>query len=247
VEKTAQAFIHEAMRLVGILGEGATASATQAADALEILNQWIDSCNAEKTMLFTSGRAEYALTANDAQYSIGSGGDFDQTRPLWIDEARIIPDDTVAAAAELELPCAVLTPAQWRQIRLKNMTSTHPWALFYDKGLDNNERGVITFWPVPTSSDVAVVLYTPTALTSFAALTTAYKFAPGYARAIKYNLAVELAANWSKPLPPYVERIAIESKALLETVNLEIPELRCDPGIAAGGGRGGYDVRSGRG
>lgn len=233
--KTAAQLIDEALQLLGVLPSGQSAGGTQAGESLDILNEMIDAWQAERTMLFTSARASYALTANTQTYTIGTGGAFDQARPLWIAEARVIPDSSLAAAQQQELPCAVLSLAQWARKVLKSQTSAYPSELYYDRGLSASERGIVTFWPIPTNANVRAVLYTPTVLSSFADLATAYAFSPAYPRAIKYNLAMELAIpNGAQPSAD-LSRLAIMTKATIENVNLVVPVLRCDPGIAASG------------
>jgi hypothetical protein len=68
-------------------------------------------------------------------------------------------------------------------------------------------------------------------------------FPPAYAQAIRYNLAIRLAAEFPGNLSPIVPMIAAESLAMLKDLNLPAPVLRCDPGLS-GTGSSQYDWRS---
>jgi len=56
-------------------------------------------------------------------------------------------------------------------------------------------------------------------LTQPALLSTTLAFPPGYLRCFKYNLAVEIAAEFGIEPPPTVSRIAMSSKRNLKRIN----------------------------
>lgn len=87
----------------------------------------------------------------------------------------------------------------------------------------------------------SIVLYTPTALTQFADFATQYTFPPGYAKAIRYNLALELAPELGIAVPPEVMRNAALSLGDLKRANHQPLEARFDRGLV---GRGAYDILS---
>lgn len=234
-----------ALRLIGVLARGQTATAAQSADALELLNQMIDVWSIDgQVSILSFARNAFPLTANQQRYTIGTGGNFNITRPSWIEEARIIPDTSLAAAQQSELPCDVFTVQRWAAKVQKSATSAYPSELYYDHAFTPaTERGNIDFWPILTGANVSAVLYTPTVLSQFSSLSTDVNFAPGYPEAIRTNLAVVLAPGYGAPLSDDIVRAAARSKALVEGQNITIPELRCDSAIARGGG---FDMRSGR-
>src|SRR5690242_5956509 len=81
--------IKSALRLAGVLGTGETPSAAEGQDALVILNQMLDSWNAERLMIYTVARQVFSLVANKQAYTLGSGGDFDTPRPPKIEYVSI--------------------------------------------------------------------------------------------------------------------------------------------------------------
>jgi hypothetical protein len=73
-------------------------------------------------------------------------------------------------------------------------------------------------WPVPTSSlEFHVVSVEP--LTQPANLSTTLVIPPGYLRAFRFNLAVEVAAEFGVEAPPTVKRIADVSKRNIKRIN----------------------------
>lgn len=244
---TALQLISQALRKLGVLGRGQTASDGQGADGLEILNNLIDQWSVDgQVSILSTLRTTKALTVAQQRYTIGSGGNIDIVRPVEIEYARVIPDTSLADAQETELPVFLHTAQTWAAKVLKNYTGTYPTELYYDHAVDNaTERGNIDVWPITTAANVTLVLYTPYVLTQFAALATSYKFAPGYPAAIVANLAVLLAPDYGKPSSglDLVIREAARAKGLVETTNMTVPLMRGDRALA---GRGGFDVRAGR-
>ena len=66
-------------------------------------------------------------------------------------------------------------------------------------------------------------------------LDTPLNFPPGYERFFRYNLAVELAAEFGKTIPDQVTAVAIQSKLELERLNAVPRYLRGDGGMSRSG------------
>lgn len=251
MQLTATQIITRSLRLLGVVGLQAAAAPLHVDVGLEALNEMIDAWLAEKLMLFTNRRTQLAMTVNTQTYTIGTGGAFNIERPLWIAEARTIPDTSLAAASQSELPCDVLRDEQWFAKTAKSQTGSWPTELWYDRSIDSNDRGVITIWPITQNANVALVLYTPVQLSAFADATTQYRFSQGYPEALRYNLAVRLAPTFGRPLPDGLEQHARDAKALIASINVKVPVLIPQSGHSRGGlsgaGGGTYDIRSGQG
>jgi hypothetical protein len=116
---------------------------------------------------------------------------------------------------KLDLPVALLSDDQYAAISLKDQTNNWPSAL-YDNGDYPNRK--ITVWPVPTRACVLTLwLWQP--LVSTLDLDAEIQLPPGYERALKFNLAIELAAEFGKTIPPQVQYIAQESLAKIRRLN----------------------------
>ena len=221
---TANALIARAMRLIKATAAGEAPTGAESADCLTALNAMVDSWLTERLTIPQVQRLTKALSANTQDYTIGTGGSINADRPNWIQNAGIIP-----AGLTAETPIAVLSDDEWAAIGIKSQTATFPEAAYYNYGYASG-LGTISVWPIPTTAPT-LVLYTPKAvLTSFATLAQDYYLPPGYERALAYNLAIEIADEFGKTIPPGIAMIASESKGNIKRANIRLQELGCDPG-----------------
>ena len=251
---TANDLIERALKTVGVLAPGETATAADASDAFTILNNMIDTWATQRLTIFHTAREVFDLAAATQDYTIGPGGTFDIVRPLWIAAASIIPDKNASDAQKIELPIsAALNINQWQNVAIKGTTSTFPTEFYYDKAwggiagaLPSLASGLalISVWPVPRSSDCQLVLYAPTPLSQFTDRTSAYTFPPGYEEAMRYQLALRLAPEFGRQLSPEVVMLASECLGNIKRVNTSDAELSIDPALMSQGGR--YDWRTDR-
>lgn len=183
---TVETLLYDALRLAGIVQlSGRTASTTEMADAFRALNHLIDGWNAEKLSVYAIERKTFALAANTASYTIATGATWDTARPPMIEAAHVI-----VGSPAIERPIAILPAAAWAAIPLKAQTSNFgPESLFYEALVPT---GKVWVHPIPTAS-MSIALFVWGQLTAFEAQDDDVDFPAGYARAITYNLAVELA------------------------------------------------------
>ena len=87
-------------------------------------------------------------------------------------------------------------------------------------------------WPYPTPTQAQdLILYWDDPIAQFPDLTTAVALPVGYAKAIRLNLAVELAPEFGRQLDPVVAKLAAMSLADLKRINLPMVEINNDPAI----------------
>src|SRR5438309_11784869 len=83
--------IQSSMRLLGATTHGRTASAPALADGLTALNLLLDSWNADRLNIYNIAANTYALTAGQQTYTMGTGGNFNTTRPAaGVESANIV-------------------------------------------------------------------------------------------------------------------------------------------------------------
>lgn len=238
---TGNDLISGAFKLLGLLAPGETASGNDAQDALSRANEMIDAWQLERLIIYTVVRTTKTLTSGTPSYTIGSGGDINIDRPIWIDRATLVYD--ASASTPTETPLELFTDQRWQEVRQKTLQSGLPHGVFYDHGFTAG-LGRIYPWPIPNTSTTQLVLYAPgTAVAQFADLTTNYTFPPGYPRMLRYNLAVELAPEWGRSIDPVVASIAQSSMAAVKRANHRPAELKCDPAVL--GRSGWFDIRTG--
>ena len=223
---TALDIIKSSFRLINVLASGENPEPEDALDALKILNDMISSWNIEESMIYTLGNyQEFPLTVGKQDYTLGPGGDFDAPRPDHIQRMGIVSLGN--AAQPLELPCEILTTEEWAEVPVKLITSTLPLQCYDDGGFPF--RG-LHFRYIPQVA-VKVRIYAWNALPLFPDLVTPASLPPGYLKAIRYNLAVDLAAEFAVQLRPEVALIALSSKAAIKSINSSPIDLKCDPGV----------------
>jgi hypothetical protein len=234
---TASDLIRRALKTLRILGEGETPTAEEAADAFTTLNEMLDAWRVEHLTVFMLARVTYALTVGVRDYTIGPGGAINRERPVWIEAAAVL--DQANPAQPYEIPLEILSEQRWQATPLKNLTSTLPEVVYLDRAFPLATLSVL---PVVTQART-LVLYLPVGLSAFADLTTDYSFPPAYAKALRYNLAAELAPEFGKMLDATAGHFAVESLAAIKRQNVTVPELTVDAGLLPRGET--FDWRTG--
>lgn len=234
---TANDLITRSLRTIGVLASGETASSDEMSDSFTVLNNMINTWGTERLTIYTVARSVFDLSASTQEYTIGTGGTFNIVRPVWIEGASIITNKSASASEKVELPLtSALTPSKWQDVTIKGITSTYPSEFYYDKAWAAG-LGKISVWPIPDNANVQLVLYTPTALTEFADLTTAYTFPPGYEEAMRYQLCLRIAPEFGVDLSPDVRLLASQTFANIKRVNATPNTLGIDAALTARGGR----------
>lgn len=243
-QQNALGIISGALRLVGSLASGEVPSASEASDGLMILNQMIEAWSTDRltvyqvgpitkdaqgnTLTLVGGKQAYLLGQNTGQE------EFYLPRPARIERVSVLY--SASQSTPVEKPLDPLDDVQWQAIANKSTSSLLPEAYFDDVGFPDR---TLYFWPVPTQAN-PIILYVWGALTGFVDLQTMYGFPPGYAEAIRYNLAIRLAAEFpgDQSKLPLVIKIAGEAKARISSFNAPIKTATVDQALLAGRGRG---------
>lgn len=224
VSSTAGDIIKSALRLINVLAASESPSLDESNDALGAFNNMLDSWNADRLAIFTTASTDFALSAGKQAYTLGSGADFDMTRPARIDSMSAIL--LANPSNPIEEPIRILTVDEWQtQYPVKTVNGSFPLVCYDDGGFPNR---MLSFWPIPTDSINKVRIYSWQPLTLAAALNTTVTFPPGYAEAFRYNLALRLAPEYGSPISPLVQQIAAESLAKVKTMNAPDLKLQSD-------------------
>jgi hypothetical protein len=225
---TANEIIARSLRLINVLGSGEQPTGPEAQDALVTLNQMLDSWSTQRMEIFTVQRlGPFPLISGQQAYTVGPGGDINIPRPPYIQRYGILDIDN--PAQPLELPLEPLTAEEWAGIPVKNIQSALPLKVFDDRGFPYR---TLYFWCVP-NVQVQFVIYAWIALTAFPDLNTDIEFPPGYAKAIAFNLAVDLAPEYGSEPSQVVLSQAASSLAAIQSINPQDLVLRCDPAVTS--------------
>lgn len=208
---TANDIINSALRLIGELAESETPTFATANDALEAMNTMIDSWSIERLSVFSTQDQVFSWPANQATRTLGPSGNFVGNRPVQLDGATYFVD----TGNNLSFGILIINQEQYDGIALKSVTSTYPEVIFVNYEMPNI---TMTIYPVPTKA-LQWHFISISELTQPALLSTTLVFPPGYKRAFKYNLAVEIATEFGIEPPRTVARIAMASKRNLKRIN----------------------------
>jgi hypothetical protein len=203
--------INAALRLIGMLAEGETPSANTSSDALDALNQMIDSWNTERLSVFSTQDQVFTWTPNQISRTLGPSGNFVGNRPILVDDATYFKDPTNGISFGIK----IINQQQYDGIAVKTVTSTYPQVMWINMDYPNIDMYV---YPVPTKA-LEWHFISVTELDQPATLATTLAFPPGYLRCFKYNLACEIATEFGVEPPANVARIAMTSKRNLKRIN----------------------------
>ena len=203
--------INGALRLLGVLAEGETPSAATSQDALTALNQMIDSWNTERLSVFSTQDQVLNWLPNQISNTLGPTGSLVGQRPILVDDATYFRDPSNNISFGIKL----INQQQYDGIAVKTVTSTYPQVMWVNMTYPDIE---VYVYPVPTKLlEFHFVSVEP--LMSVPSLSTDIAMPPGYLRAFKYNLALEIAAEFGINPNPQVSRIAMTSKRNLKRIN----------------------------
>ncbi len=226
---TALDLISSSLRLINVIAAGEPTPIDMANDALAALNDMIDSWNTDRLSIFTTRSDDFPYVLNQQTYTLGTGGDFDMPRPPQIDAMSTIiynPDSD----NPVEYPIPIWNVQQWQtEITVKKTVGTFPLGCYDDGGFPLR---TLNFWPIPTQQPGNTCrIYSWQALTEPATLATVISVPPGYRKAFRFNLAVDLAGEFAAPVPPNVAQEAVLSLARVKTLNL--PDISITSDLSA--------------
>jgi len=207
---TAGEQINRALRLLGVLAEGETSSASVSQDSLMAMNQMIDSWNTERLAVFSTEDQIFTWPASLISRTLGPTGDFVGNRPILLDDATYFK-----APNGVSYGIKMINQQQYNGIAVKTVTSTYPQVMWVNMTFPNIEMYV---YPRPTQN-LEFHFVSVQKLTEVASLSTILYYPPGYLRAFTYNLAMEIAPEFGVEPSPQVKRIAMTSKRDLKRIN----------------------------
>lgn len=220
---TAYGLIKGALRLIGASTADEEVPIEEAGDGLNTLNQMLDAWNADRLMVYTISSQDFPFVVGKQAYTLGSGGDFDMTRPVRISGMSSIllanPDNRI------EVPITMYNTRDWQlKMPVKQVDGSFP-QICYDDG--SFPLRVLNFWPIPQQqNDVRIYSWQPLLLLD--SLKTNITLPQAYARALRFNLAIDLAPEYDKEPSATVVARAKESLSLIRTINQPEMELRSD-------------------
>ncbi len=200
-----------ALRLIGQLAEGEVASFDTTNDALVAMNQMLDSWSTERLSVFSTQDQVFTWPSGVVSRTLGPSGDFIGNRPIELDDATYFRDPGTGVSFGIK----IINQQQYAGIAVKTVTSTYPQVIWYNLEMPDIRMYI---YPVPLRS-LEWHFVSVDELTQPATLATNLVVPPGYLRAFRFNLAVEIATEFGIDPPANVSRIAMASKRTLKRIN----------------------------
>jgi hypothetical protein len=232
---TARALIASTLRLLTVLASNEPMAAAEAFDGLQTLNQMLDSWANDRLLVYATVRLDVPLVPGKAVYTWGvPGGDILQPRPVQVESAVLS-----LQGQDLEWPLTGYSQGDYDAIAQKAMTSLYPQVWQYTS---TYPLGELRVWPVPQEGHtLAVWPWMP--LKRFDTLDTEVNLPPGYERALRYGLALDLAPEYGREATPALVGAFAQAFSAIKRTNTVVPTLSMDPAFS-GRQAGRWDAQS---
>lgn len=189
--------IKSAMELIRVLPAGEVPSGEDSDYCLKKYNSMLDTFSAEIEPIYDFVIDQKALTEGDGEYTIGSGGDIDTTRPAKIDVAGSFIRDSNGNDTTFDKE---LTEREYNQIADKTPGNSTPNQIFFKP---EYPLGKIYLYP-PPSSGLTLHLLSSKPITEIADVGDSFSYPPGYKEMHEYQLALRIAPGFRKVPDPEV-------------------------------------------
>lgn len=223
---TVSTIINAACRQLGF-----TPTAAEAADAMTALNHMLAEWALAPAGVYVPTRENFNLVASTSSYTIGSGQTFNTALPVRIFKAFTRTDN-------IDYPIETYFGMEgYADLALKTTTG-RPYALYFER---SHTTGTVFFYPTPDAA-YAVHLWSKKALGFYTSLSDTLNLPTEYEPVIKFNLPVEIAAEFGIDIKPQTAIRAEQSLTALKRFNAQpIPQINTDPL----GHSGGFDIDMG--
>lgn len=220
---TARDLIKSAMRLATILASGEEPTGDETVDGLKVLNDLLENWSTERLSVWQRENQQFALSAGVATYTIGPAGTFNTVRPVRVGNSFV-------RLQGADFPVEVWGLSEYDLVAVKAVGGI-PERMVY---VNDMPLGTLTLYPVP-SQPMTLHLSCDRVLTFPLILTSQLAFPPGYERALRYALAINIAAEYGVEAPASVHAISRDSKADIKRANKTRIVSSFDPALQGSG------------
>jgi len=205
--------IKGSLRLVGAFATGETPEAAEANDAMDMLNQLLETLSIDGLNVWDQQTQTFNLIATQSVYTIGPAGNFVTTKPIRIRDAYITSN-------LITFPLEIISQERFDQIGYKALSTPYPTYLVYTNS--PSATGTITIWPVPNTI-YPLTMNIDAQYTPFTNLNQTITWPPGVARMVRYLLALDLWDEYQEgEPPPNMLRTAAAARAAVESLNIGV-------------------------
>lgn len=237
---TAIKIIRGALGVTNSVGVDQVLTADETALGVEVFNDILEQWSTDSLSLWGQADQTFMTVPGQKTYAIGPTGDWVGDRPVNISEDAytVLP---VGDATPTSFVCSSLSRQQYNDIAVKDQQNNFAMRYWYTADFPN---GTLILWPVPSVA-APFTFSSSRILTPITNAGAIISFPPGYAKAFKWVLAVELAPYFGKQASDDVKSIARDAYASIKRANKEAAILQFDstlqqPRVWPGGSGYGY-------
>lgn len=198
------------MRTLGVIAAEETPNTSELTDGLLAANDILGSWSAQILPVTPLAIDSFVLTGA-ASYTFGPGGTAKTTRPVKLETIAII------AAGGARKPVHIASAEEWAQLADTSATGIFADNAFYDGAYPTSKLYLL---PKPSAGSCEFASYGQ--LTAFAALADVINLAPGYTRALRFALALDLAPEFGRPVTPELLQLGNDAKVSITGLNQAI-------------------------
>lgn len=210
-----------ALRILGVIDTGEDLTAEELRDALEGFNHMLDSWNTER--LVVPSLVLTSTSVSTKTVTIGPGADVDIYRPSKLETGQVF---LTLGTVDYKLEAM----SAERYAEYASLTGSGVPAYFYYDA--SSPTGSIKFDITPnTTYTLNTYTWKLLAQTELKDINGTFGLEPGYARAIAFNLALDLADEWGATPSQNLMATANTSKANLKSLNIEPILVDCDTAL----------------
>jgi hypothetical protein len=213
---TALELITRSMRLINAIAAGEEPEPEDANDALQTLNEMVDGWSTQSLAVYATNNDQFTTTPGKATYTYGIGGEIDAQRPVFVNDAYCIRNGVTTYVRTIDI-------TEYNIIPLKGTSQPLVERLMF---INLYPLAEVTLWPVPSES-VTIGITAGRVMTRVEGLQTKIILPPGYLRALRYNLAVDLWPEYSNKLTDITQIRQIANKSLgnIKVTNVDNAEM----------------------
>lgn len=207
---TVQDLITSAMRSLGVIAAEETPNTSELTDGMLAANDILGSWSAQIMPITPLGIDTFVLNGA-ASYTFGPGGSGLTTRPVKIETIAVV---TTGGARK---PVHLASAEEWAQLADTSATGIFADNAYYDAAYPT---GKLYLLPKPSAGNCELSTYKQ--LAPFAALGDVINLAPGYTRALRFALALDLAPEFGRPVTPELLQLGNDAKVSITGLNQAI-------------------------
>ena len=212
--------IASSMRLFGAIDAEENPTPAELRDGLRALNDMLENWSTETLSVWGAVNQSFATVPGQATYTIGPGGNFNTVRPVDVTGGYF----TYSGVDSLVRP---MGQDEYNGISMKSQAGQVAERMMY---VNDYPLGRITLWPVPNNAG-PLVLTIGRVLTTPVLITDQLTGPPGFAKAVRFCLAVEMAPEFGMEASPTVMAVAADAKGDYKRSNQTEVVASFDPAI----------------